>query len=243
MDLLRTLFGKPRDTPPDELRHLHEAVLQIDPSARIEDGHVLLENGMRLRTECIDRQAFPNGGVRTSTTTVALHPQAFPDGLLEYQHASGENEEAALRSGFDTWVRMDLNTLLGALEAEPERCSYMEMTFPEDEAHGERTRQIVFGPTGRYGTAPAAEDECHPFCPCCLFTNSMQAFMPPLGSTDFLGVRLFASRDGEGGFSADCRINGEDYPEALPLLIEYAQSWPGDGLEFRKQYIVIRNKP
>ncbi len=71
----------------------------------------------------------------------------------------------------------------------------------------------------------------------------MQAFRKPLDSTEFLTISLFASRYEKGRFSADCRINGENYTPALPHLIKYAQSWPGEGLEFRKQYIVIRNKP
>jgi hypothetical protein len=39
---------------------------------------------------------------------------------------------------------------------------------------------------------------------------------------------------------ADCRVNGHDFAPALPLLRAYAARWPQAGLEFRKQYVVIR---
>ena len=51
------------------------------------------------------------------------------------------------------------------------------------------------------------------------------------------------ARNAQGEISADCRVNGEDYPAALPYLHAYVQSWPQAGLEFRKQYVVIRNQP
>ena len=71
----------------------------------------------------------------------------------------------------------------------------------------------------------------------------MEAFTDLLKGREFLGVRLYAARDAQGEISADCRVNGEDYPAALPYLHTYVQSWPQAGLEFRKQYVVIRNQP
>ena len=42
---------------------------------------------------------------------------------------------------------------------------------------------------------------------------------------------------------ADCRVNGEDWDGALESLKNYAATWQGDGMMFRKQYIIIRNAP
>lgn len=245
MDFFRKLLRKERVQHPAELKLLHAAMKSIDRSARLEIDHVSLTNGMRVRTQHIETHRFANGGVRTSTATLASHDRAFPEGLHEYQHATGSDEETSLANGYDAWVRMDLTTILDALAPEPRNCTMMTVNLPALADGTERVRQAVFGPNGRYAKAPAqpVEGDGHGFCPCCLFTNSIDAFQDALASNELLGVRLFASRDDDGSFSADCRINGQDHPAALPLLIDYARSWPGEGREFRKQYVVIRNAP
>ncbi|KAG1601977.1 hypothetical protein G6F45_014296 [Rhizopus arrhizus] len=68
----------------------------------------------------------------------------------------------------------------------------------------------------------------------------MDAFDELLRARPLLAIRRFASRDAEGLCEADCRVNGHDFAAALPLLRAYAASWPQAGLEFRKQYGVIR---
>lgn len=85
------------------------------------------------------------------------------------------------------------------------------------------------------------DEQAHAFCPCCLFTQSLEAFLPLLeGDTRMLGIRLFATRDAAGEIAADCRINGVDFPEGAACLRRYAATWPAyAGLEFRKQYVVV----
>lgn len=85
------------------------------------------------------------------------------------------------------------------------------------------------------------DEQAHAFCPCCLFTQSLEAFLPLLeGDTRMLGIRLFATRDATGKIAADCRINGVDFPAGADCLRRYVASWPAyAGLEFRKQYVVV----
>jgi len=37
----------------------------------------------------------------------------------------------------------------------------------------------------------------------------------------------------------DCRINGLDWEEGRRALVEYVNTWPDLGVEYRKQYIVL----
>jgi hypothetical protein len=116
-----------------------------------------------------------------------------------------------------------------------------EVVDASDVAGLTRFRQVILGPVAHLATnPPPKKKEAHPFCPCCLFTESMEAFHAVLQTDQFLGVRLFASRDQLGVAAADCRVNGEDFAAALPALTAYVEKWPQRGLEFRKQYVVIR---
>lgn len=106
-------------------------------------------------------------------------------------------------------------------------------------------RKIYMGPYAHHVSQQAeqcnADDDCHTFCPCCLFTNSIEAYRELLQSPRTLGIRLFATRNVDNTIGADCRINGEDYPLGAEHLRKYVTSWPDLGFEFRKQYVVIRS--
>ncbi|MCX7219465.1 MAG: DUF6348 family protein, partial [Burkholderiales bacterium] len=62
-----------------------------------------------------------------------------------------------------------------------------------------------------------------------------------LQSQEFLGLRMFVSRDNQGKLAVDCRVNGEDFDGVQQSLTQYAGNWPQRGLEFRKQYLVMRS--
>jgi len=244
MGILSRFFkGPPAPEPALPLRLLLEATRASDPHARLVDGQVHLSSGITLGVEHIETFRFDNGNVRTATVTTARHPTFFTEGLVEFQHAMGADEQASMSSGFRSWAQMDLATLSDAVQADPRHCALMEITLPASEQAPEAVRQIVLGPVAHYASEPVDADEEHPFCPCCLLTRSLEAFMPVLRAEQFLGVRLFASRADDGSFSADCRINGQDHPDALPALVEYARQWAGTGTEFRKQYVIIRPRP
>ena len=87
-----------------------------------------------------------------------------------------------------------------------------------------------------------AEPEEHPFCPCCLLTRSWEAFRELIEGDGFYGLRLFAMRDPEGNPRADCRVNGAEWERGKQALREYVRTWPGAGVEFRKQFVVLQSQ-
>mgnify|MGYP003592113715 FL=1 len=182
---------------------------------------------------------------RFQTTTVieVSHPRLFPNPMFEYQHASGTSQHDALGKGFASWASMDLVTLIDACQTTLENCAVLEVSYAQSDDEAVYRRQVLLGPMAHFQQYPPRALEEHEFCPCCLFSNSMSAFTELLQSRDFLGVRLYASRDADGNCEADCRVNGHDFPAAVQLLCDYANLWPDAGMEFRKQYVVIRNKP
>lgn len=237
-------------TTSHELLPLLQRVLQERDIACIVDGdELVLDSGLRLEPHGVASTARDNGGWQTSTVIEARHAELFADGLFEYQHAAADTELEALQSGFENWVRVDLATLQAAIGADgaPE-LQMLTMAFPADgDSDGqEHRRAVVLGPLAHYRSAPAddtaaCDEDDHGSCPCCLFTQAIEAFDALLKTRQFLGIRLFASRDEEGHCEADCRVNGHDFAAALPFLRAYAARWPQAGLEFRKQYVVIRN--
>ena len=83
----------------------------------------------------------------------------------------------------------------------------------------------------------------HPFCPCCLLTNTFETFEPLIESDRFFAIRLLAMRNGDGSARADCRVNGEDWEAGQQALCDYAGTWPDAGFEVRKQYVVVQTAP
>ncbi|MCH8619963.1 DUF6348 family protein [Undibacterium sp. TS12] len=210
-----------------------------------QGSYLSLPEGLVLAAEPVEVVNLAEDKFRTCTRIHVSHASLFPQGLSEYQHAMGSTEMLALTEGFRTWVRMDLLVLLDATRESPKDCTVIEMNIASeaDLADGKPMfRQVILGPVAHLASLPEPKKkEEHPFCPCCLFTESMPAFHEVLQTSHFLGVRLFASRDNEGQLAADCRVNGEDFLPAVEHLKQYAGKWPDRGLEFRKQYIVIRS--
>ena len=203
---------------------------------------LLLANGMTLEAEPVEAIVLAEDRVRTCTKIHLHHPVYFPEGIAEYQHAMGTNEAMAMAEGFRAWTQTDLVALFDATSDTPKNCTVIEMSVVDGADGLARFRQVILGPVAHLATQAAREKkEEHPFCPCCLFTESTAAFHDLLQTDQFLGVRLFASRDNEGKLAADCRVNGEDFAPAIDLLTAYASKWPQRGLEFRKQYVVIRS--
>lgn len=203
-----------------------------------------LANGLTLRPQFVRFQLRENGAVSTTSTIEINHPVLCPprdqQGTFEYQHAGGSTLCESLESGFKGWADMDLPVFMDALREQLEDCTAMEMN-----ADGwTHKRQIILGPPVRAMLrAPKPGDEEHEFCPCCLLTQSFEAFREPIEGDGFCGVRLFASRDQDGLAQADCRINGVDWPQGAQALRQYVSTWPGEGLEYRKQYVAIRSLP
>lgn len=225
---------------------LHQVLLGRDIACAVDGHELVLDSGLRLSPHAIGADPRKNGGWQISSVIEARHPALFADGLFEYQHAAGDSQEEATLSGFENWVRVDLATLQAAIGADdaPE-LQMLTLRYGAEETGTPLARAVVLGPLAHYRGEPADDATAcsegdHGSCPCCLFTQSVDAFNELLKTRQFLGIRLFASRDADGQCEADCRVNGHDFPAALPLLRAYAARWPQAGLEFRKQYVVVR---
>lgn len=196
-----------------------------------------LANGLTLRPQIARIQGNDNGSVGASTTLTISHPVLCPNGTFEYQHSVGGTLKESLTRGFEGWAQTDLPVFLDALDDAPEHCLRLEMEMPD----GPVKRQVLLGPPLRaVSTRMARNAEEHEFCACCLFTRSMEAFRELLERDEFFGLRLFAMRSAEGDVQADCRVNGVDWPAGMEALKEYARSWPDCGIEYRKQFALIR---
>jgi hypothetical protein len=172
------------------------------------------------------------------------HSKLVPNGVFEYQHSSGGDVRTSFATGFRMWAQIDLPVFLEADAEKPANTMMMDFEIGEAKVELPCNRRVVLGPTQHFTRAPLASDvgEEHTFCPCCLFTRSVDAFRPLLAQDAFFGIRLYAMRDTDGTLRADCRVNGADYPAGAEALVRYAGTWPDLGFEFRKQYVAIRSK-
>lgn len=183
--------------------------------------------------------------IQTTTAIEIFHPTLFPDGCCEYQHSVAQQWHESIQNGLEQWVMLDWPPLRDALvEPQNAECSVMQMTFPAEEEQAERTTHIILGNPQHFQSAPPeTTDDTHDFCPCCLFTQTLNLapddYLPLLRDEKTYAIRYFASRDDAGNISADCRINGEDWAGGQAALCAYVETWPPGGLEFRKQYIVL----
>ncbi|HJU39796.1 MAG TPA: DUF6348 family protein [Tahibacter sp.] len=233
---------------PDDFAALLAAALARHGHAATRDGARIAIGPLTLETQL--EETAPTAGKLRVTTSVDTRCAAFGEHpLTEFLHGAGDTVAAAAVHGYDRWATTDLVALLDAARETPERCMSMSMQFPATALHGAFERRIVFGPVEQMQANPSMTqpgDEDHPFCPCCLFTRSLldiEDIRRLVESEHTLGMRLFAARISDGELQSDCRINTHDYAEGAEALRRYAATWPGTGLEWRKQYVVIRTVP
>jgi hypothetical protein len=205
-------------------------------------------NELAYCPQIVDFESLEDGGVRTVTTIHVIHPKLMPQGIFEYQHSAGDSLVDSLQKGFDQWTQVDCLVYLESLRPKLESCSALELQFPAKNGQPAYGRRAILGPVAHLKQrepefSESAEEEEHPFCPCCLLTRSFEAFEEQIKGTDFYGIRLYAARDEEGTPMADCRVNGEEWEPGKETLRRYASTWPAAGYEFRKQYVVIQTVP
>jgi hypothetical protein len=205
------------------------------------NSHLKLQSGFLLQPRFVTFQLLDNGDFRTVTTINIHHEKLITQGIFEYQHSAESGLERAIVKGLQNWIDTDLVVLIDAKEQELKNSTLLTIRFPEEETKEAFERRVVLGfPMHYYVDRSIDIEEEHPFCPCCLFTNSYQAFAEQIETTDFYAIRFFVMRDEAGEINADCRVNGEDWEVGKQALIEYGKTWNDRGFEFRKQYIVIQ---
>lgn len=206
-------------------------------------------SGFLLTPQFVSLTPLEGGGVRTVTTIQTNHPQFVPDGVFEYQHSRGDSSADSILKGFDEWAQTDFLALVEATRPDPEACTTLKLELPVGEGQPPRRRRAILGTATHYATHPQSEscantsEDKHSFCPCCLFTNSYDAFKALFEGEGFFAMRLFAARDEDGSALADCRVNGDDYPAGAEALREYVTTWPLAGYEYRKQYVILQDYP
>lgn len=209
-----------------------------------ESDGLILANGLQIKLQAHESQQINPQKWRVSVRIQVRHPSAFVNILGDYQHALGANEAAALVEAWQQWLTQDYPVLDDLTKAQPVSCTLIDLSTQADSAVTQTShlkRQVLLGPVAHLKSKETEIIEEHPFCPCCFFTASLQSLHELLQESTCYGIRFFVARDANGKISMDCRVNGEPFAAAQPLLEDYAASWPDRGLEFRKQFIVIRN--
>lgn len=208
----------------------------------IQGDGLILPDGLALQPQIVSCTAADGGGVRTATTIEVRHADLVPAGIFEFQHAVGDDVAGTIAFGFEQWAELDLVVMRDALQQdELAHCMALQMELPAQPPHPAVRRRALLGPTSHLAMEQSVAEEEHPFCPCCLFTNTFHAFRALLQCDQFFGLRLFATRDDQGKVDADCRVNGGDWAPGRQALMEYARGWPERGLEFRKQYVTLQS--
>ena len=220
---------------------LAEALRAAGNKVSAKHDWVRTEEGFTLLPQVVSIQPQEKSGVRTTSTIQVSHDTLIPRGLFEFQHSDGDNIRESFAQGFAGWVELDLTPLRDALRTKPEGMSLVMDPKRAGTALLTRNRRIVFGAPLHMAQRPLPDQTEHDFCPCCLFTNSLEAFEKLANDTQFYGIRLYAMRTAEGEIEADCRVNGEDWPAGAAGLINYVKTWPDRGFEYRKQYVCLQS--
>ena len=225
----------------DALESLCAVLAARETKFKRGETHLELENGLIARPQFVVLRPRDDQTVNTITTVEINHPVLCPQGTFEYQHAVGSTVADSLQKGFQSWADVDLPVFMDALGNKPPTYPALQLGGPNNpEAAGKR-REVIFGPIAHYVADKATSTEGgHDFCPCCLFTNTHEAFLDQVQNEEFHGIRLFASRDAKGVAQADCRINGLPWDPGAAALLKYIATWPNRGFELRKQFVVIR---
>ena len=206
------------------------------------------DNGYYLLPLLINFSHDEDSGFKMYATIQVHHKEIFPDGIFEYVYPQEQAVDLVdgLFDLFRTWVDLDWETLTDCLNLKNSKYMSVEIELKDVVKH------IFYGSVLSYPNVDSEKLKAKgidpdpyidDFCPCCLFTNSMEAFDDQIKDTEKnYAIRLFAMKDANGKIKADCRINGEEYPQAEEYLKKYASTWKDcDIIKFRKQYVIIRN--
>ena len=207
-----------------------------------ESWFELEESGLLVQPQFLELIPLDDGGVRTVTTIETSRDGTIPSGVFEFQHAASDNLQKSIIKGFEEWMTFDLPVFFDALRERQLHCTSMQIELPAHESRPARKRRAILGPVGhQVALPPPAEEEEHPFCPCCLFTRTWKALEPKFIGEGAYGVRLLALRHEDGTCGADCRVNGEAWPSGVEALVNYAATWPKRGVEMRKQFVILQD--
>jgi len=203
---------------------LKKTLLEHDYTSTVERDWIIVNKNLHIHPEIVTFQPIEPNGVRSVTSIAISNEKYAPNGLFEYQHSAGDDTNQAIAKGFKGWIELDLPVLLDAINNSLVSCTAMDMEYPAPE---HRIRRALLGPVSHIASRNIDGVEEHPFCPCCLLTNSFEAFREHFKQNEFFGIRLLVLRNENGEINADCRVNGIDWELGKEHLIKYGQTWPG----------------
>lgn len=221
---------------------LERVLRQAERDARPSRHAVLLPSGLRLEAALPETHALADGRVAMSMRIVAFHDELFPDGLPEWQHAIGTDAAHAAAEGLSAWAHRVLPVLEDAVRPGVRDCALLGVRFPARREAAPTLYQAILGPVVHEGDAEAAAEDEDP-CPACMTTRIQDVLGDHVRVAGYTGLALFAGRGAAGQLVADCRVNGEPFPEGVERLRAYANAWPAGGYEFMHQYVIIRPAP
>lgn len=183
----------------------------------------------------------PDGRVRTGGVEIAIRsPTLFDSSAYEYSYGGGLVDQAAHEAAMSNWIAFDFPVLVQAASGREAGCQIMKMARNANNGIASGTWQIYAGPMA-YLAGDSGEQPC---CRDCLFTMSLPALLPLMARPKSFALKLVAAKDEDGTTNADCRLNGEDVPEAMETIARAAKGWPAaKGLQLRRQYLYFKAPP
>jgi len=202
----------------------------------LRNDWLILANKLMLRPEIVEVVSLKTGGFSTLTTLAVAHERLLPNSLFEYQQGVFKQLKATLGAGLAQWVTQDLPVFMEALSGDLKTCMAMDLEVYKNPLF---VRRALLGPINhRYSQNNPIKEE-HPFCQCCLLSNTYKIFEPLLTQAKTIGLHMAVYRDTKGQVQAECRINGIDWPPGADALKLYGQTWPDRGEELRRQYVLF----
>jgi len=197
------------------------------------------ESGYFLLPQIMMIQPQPDAYL-TGTTIQINHDVVAQAGIFEFQYAIGANISESIQEGYRQWYESDYLPLLDVVSTSP-ACVTIERQDTD--------RRVILGQLLLLGLAddeaPRAENfaPCSQseFCNCCLYTKLMDSFDDIFHMKGLSCLRVLVGRGAEGEPIADCRLNGEEYPQGKAVLLSYAAQIPGTAPGTLKQYVVMHN--
>lgn len=165
-------------------------------------------------------------------SVVLYHPRYFPTGLADNFVGFGTDEVDTSANGARVYVEGVLPTVLEALEGcyDPGLDLYM--------IDGGTHWHTITGPLQLQGAWTPRRHEL----PFAYWVRQLQPLLPEhLQEQPFHWIKLYASRQADGEFIGECRLDNQPWQAGLQVIERDVASWPADG-EFAgiKQFMLFR---
>jgi hypothetical protein len=195
---------------------------------------VLASQGLTLSCKVLDQTRHPTAFVCTLAVRV-VHPTYFPQGLDEYLAGIGHDEVEALTNGAQIYVAGVFTTILDGLAGQHDPALDLLSATGQPLWHPLPGPLQVQGAWGTHAQELQGEGWWELLKP---------ALLPHLLPQPFHWLKVYASRQANGEFVGECKLNNEPWEEGLLLVQEQAVEWPyPEQFAGQKQFILLRQCP